>query len=95
MEVTISELRSICNKLLQHIETSGYATINIERDFYWNIPRSLRYDSYEEPKELTIGQLSDDWAELQKILNDEAAPLGYALVWLSSILRIIGEEVAT
>jgi hypothetical protein len=93
MTVKVSELRSICETLLNHLEENGFSTIEITSDFYWNIPEGTRYDRYEEPKEFTMGQLSDDWNELQKILRGNREPLGYALVWYSAILRAIGEKV--
>ncbi|MCP4347870.1 MAG: hypothetical protein GY795_20395 [Desulfobacterales bacterium] len=53
------------------------------------------YDPCNEPNpsDCTLGQLSDDWSNLQKILNSENEPTGYALVWLASIMRTVGEEV--
>lgn len=93
MIVTTEELKKMCAQLLSHLENNGYASVSIPVDYYWNIPAQYRYDPYREPEERDLGQLTDDWAELQKILNDEREPIGYALVWLSTILRVVGEQV--
>lgn len=93
MEIKLSELRQLSEKLFAHLEENGFSTIEITSDFYWNIPEETRYDRYEEPKEFTMGQLSDDWNELQKILRGDRESLGYALVWYSAILKAIGEKV--
>jgi hypothetical protein len=92
MQIAIADVRRTCELLLSHVEQSGRASIDLTKDFYWNIPQEQRYRAYEEPDALDVGQLSDDWAELQAIVGGQKEPLGYALVWLSSILRAIGEE---
>ncbi len=92
MHVPVSELRRACEFLLNHLEQSGPASVELTSDLYWNVPQDQRYQPYEEPKSLDLGQLSDDWAEVQAIVRGEKEPLGYALVWLSSILRAVGEE---
>lgn len=92
MHIAIADVRRTCELLLSHLEQSGRGSVELINDFYWNVPQEQRYLPYEEPKALDVGQLSDDWAELQAILGGQREPLGYALVWLSSILRAIGEE---
>lgn len=92
MTIDIEELRAIIAKLLDAVETNG-AKVEIEADYYWDVPHDDRYDRYASPTQLTIGQLSDDWNELKRIGRGEAAALPYALVWASSILRRIGEQV--
>jgi TorA maturation chaperone TorD len=91
MIVDIEELRAIIAKLLDAVETNG-GKVEIEADYYWDVPNDDRYDSYASPTQLTIGQLSDDWNELKRIGRGDAAALPYALVWASSVLRRIGEQ---
>ncbi len=93
MQVKVSDLRILCEKLFSHLEKIGSGSVKISSDYYWNIPKESRYDKYEEPGDLDLGQLTDDWAELKKILEGKSEPIGYALIWMSSILRAIGEEV--
>jgi hypothetical protein len=92
MKINVSDLRSLVNQVLSHIENEGHDSVEVTVDYYWDIPKNLRYDAYQKPEDLTIGQLTDDWMELQKIVRGENDPIGYSLVWLSSILRAIGEE---
>jgi len=95
MRVRISELKRLSEILLNHIRESGCEFVDIPNDFYWFIDKAKVYDPYKEPNpsDFTLGQLSDDWNNLLKILNNENEPIGYALVWLSSIMRNVGEEV--
>lgn len=93
MEITLSELRQLSEKLFAHLEENGHEKIEVSSDYYWEIPEESRYDSFNEPKKFVVGQLSDDWNELQKILRGDREPLAYALVWYSAILKAIGEKV--
>ncbi len=92
MDITLSELKAILLKELDHLEDMGDKTIEIPVDYYWNIPQDVRYNPYKEPEKFDIGQLSDDWQELQKILRGDRDPVIYDLVWLSTVLRAIGEQ---
>ena len=92
MNVKVSELRAIADQLFTYLEETGRSEFEISEDYYWSIEKEEVYDPYKEPKDLTMGQLSDDWNELSDILKGESPPIGYALVWLSAILRIVGEK---
>lgn len=91
MEVSTRDLREILDKVLDHVEEGGITHLNVERDFYWSIPAESRYDSYATPEDLTVGQLSEDWQNLQAILDGRRDALRYALVWLGRILEAVGE----
>jgi hypothetical protein len=91
MEIVLTDLRVIFLKEIENLEKMGYEKIEVPVDYYWNIPRDLRYDPIKTPAALDIGQLSDDWQELQKIKRGVREPLAYHLVWLSKILEAIGE----
>lgn len=45
-----------------------------------------------DPTELNVGQLHDDWRLLTKIANRDEA-VAYMLIHLAPLLRYIGEEV--
>lgn len=95
MKVKVSELRKAANILFDHLEQSGHTELELSRDFYWNIPEEKLYTVYEEPSGFTVGQLSDDWKELQQISSGQKKPLAYALVWLSSVLRFVGTKLVS
>ncbi len=92
MNVKVAELRAIADRLFTYLEETGRSDFEISEDYYWSIEKDEVYDPYKDPKALTMGQLSDDWDELSDILKEESPPIGYALVWLSAILRNIGEK---
>lgn len=92
MEISLSELKAIFLNEIDHLEKLGYEQVEIPFEYYWNIPQEVRYDPYQEPKQFTLGQLSDNWEGLKQILEGERDPVVYDLVWLSTILRAIGEH---
>jgi hypothetical protein len=95
MKLQLSDLRRVTEALFDHLERTGRTEIEVNEDFYWNIPEKQLYSVYAPPpeSELTVGQLSDDWNELTKITAGQRPPTAYALVWLSSILRHIGSKL--
>ena len=92
MKVSTEELREFLEVILKRLEDRGKQEIHIEADFYWHVPQEAWNDPYVEPKDLTLGQLSDDIAELRRITSGASDPLVYAAVWLGAILRAVGES---
>lgn len=78
--------------LLDHLqEVEGEIVVLADRMF-WAVPLEVRYDVYEQPTELTIGQLSESLARLASIVESDEDILSYGLVWLADIVRAIGEQ---
>ena len=95
MKLNLSDLYAVSEKLFLHLEKQGLEVIDIPVDYYWNIPREQLYNPYEDPSDLDLGQLTDNWSELQKILESENEPLAYYFVWLAAIMRAVGEHILT
>lgn len=88
--VPVDQLRRVFELLIAHA-TDG-TSLEISNDYFWSIPSPERYDVYARPGELTIGQVSEAWENLQGMLEDESKVLGYGLVWLAEVLRAAGDE---
>jgi hypothetical protein len=95
MRVEISKLRAVTAILFDQLEGLGFSSIDIEKDYYWDIQAPKRYDVHSDPGKPTIGQLSDDWAEMQRMLANPEDSHPYALVWLAALLRYVGEEIVS
>lgn len=93
MRIKTTELRQAAELLLAHLERSGHGVIDLDQDYYWSIPPGERYDPYKEPTQFGMGQLSEDVNEVRGILDAGKPPVGYALVWLGTILQAVGEKV--
>jgi hypothetical protein len=93
MRVKVADLRRAADKLFDHLVESGHEEVEVDQDYYWNIPDEKLYAPYEQPAELTLGQLSEDLQHLEKIASGQSPPIGFGLVWLSSLLRFIGAKL--
>jgi hypothetical protein len=93
MQVSITDLRALCERLFSHLEEQRIEAIELTVDYYWEVPEDDRYNVDQKPSEHIVGQLTDDWSELRKVLEGTADPLSYHLVWLAAILRAIGEKI--
>jgi hypothetical protein len=95
IKISTAELRRLTELLFAHLEKTGNSIIELPDDYYWKVPDDQRYVIDTEPKVLNIGQLSFDLKDLQSIDRGENEPLAYGFVWLSSILRAVGEQVVS
>ena len=90
----IDTLERAFQLIFSHLQKNQINSIEVDKDFYWDISSQERYNPYQDPKDLSLGQLSSDWEEIQKIALGEKEPTGYALLWLSSLLRFLGENTS-
>jgi hypothetical protein len=93
MRVSTTDLRAATALILDHLEGAGFSEIEIEDDYYWDIAADERYGKYETPKNLVLGQLTDDWNAISLILSRQRPPIGLSLVWLAAVMRRVGEKV--
>jgi hypothetical protein len=90
LRIPVDDLRRAAELLLDHIRPAEGDVIELEQDMFWAVPPDALYDVYQEPTELSVGQLTDSWGNVSKLVRGEASPLSYDLVWLSDVLRAIG-----
>lgn len=92
MEIDVVKLKSAIDRLFQHIiETRGVRRVELGSDLYWNMSEEALYNVVDRPQELDIGQLSDDWEFVSKVLEDDATPVAYQLTEVAPLLRRLGE----
>jgi hypothetical protein len=77
MKIKTDELRQSFEVFMRHLDDTGKTEISIEEDYYWNVPQDRRYNPLQEPKEFTMGQLTDDWKEVRQISSGERDVIGY------------------
>ncbi|MDQ0893948.1 hypothetical protein [Agromyces ramosus] len=92
LKIELSELRRAIDRVLDHVEEENGGTVTIPADYFWSVPASDIYD-VSAPPELTIGQLSESWDNL----NEERAgmskhTISFASVWLGDIMKAIGHH---
>ena len=92
MRADLNTIEKAMLTVFQHLRDRGIDSLELEKDFYWNIAAEQRFDPYREPDDFSLGQLSDDWTEIEKIAAGQQEPLGYCLVWMAALIRYIGER---
>jgi len=93
IKITKNDLKNILLALINKIEKLDNSSFSLDNDLYWSIQDEELYNIYEEPQEITIGSLKDDWDFLQKILNEEREVIGYDFNKVSNILKKIGSDL--
>jgi hypothetical protein len=92
--ISIEKLRQVFDLLMSHVVRVSGSEIELSKDAFWSIPAGAVYDVYAEPQELTIGMISESWSHLEAMADSEINVVGYGLVWLAEVLRVIGDETA-
>ncbi len=94
VEIKLSELRLVVNRILDHIEHDlGLLSVKLDQDDYWDVTDGERYDFTKSPENFGHGQLHDDWEFLSSILKDKDQAVALMLIHVAPLLRCIGEEV--
>ncbi|MEU8679632.1 hypothetical protein [Streptomyces sp. NPDC048560] len=94
LHIPVEKLREVLDVLLNHVAQDA-DHVTVEREAFWSIPADEVYDVYQEPKELTIGMVSESWRNLEAMTGDNPRVVGYGLVWLAEVLRAIGDETVS
>ena len=89
MRISNSDLKSIFSLLLKSLEAYYREGIDIDVDYYWDIDFKELYDPYNEPKNITIGQLDEDWGNLLKLLDNRHDVISHDFKLFSNIIRAV------
>ncbi len=91
MKVNIDEIQKIAFLLFAKLKESNGVEIELKSDYYWCFVEEEIYNPYDDPKNLTLGQLSDDLNELHNsLLSDDL--VSYDLRRLARILEALSIE---
>jgi len=93
VKVKLDDLEATTNILFQHLRDLGVTEFEISDDYYWDVPADALYDPLKDPSTLDLGQLSHDHERLLAIQAGKNEPISYGFVWLSAILRWVGQRI--
>ncbi|KQT28481.1 hypothetical protein ASG22_19970 [Chryseobacterium sp. Leaf405] len=93
IKIQKEELKQVFFTLINKIDNLNEDEIYFQKDLYWNINDEELYNVYEEPKNITIGSIKEDWDFLQKILTSDREIINYDFNKIANILRLIGEKI--
>ena len=94
MKINIDDIQKITSLLLSKLKDSKGNEIEISNEYYWDISESELYSPYDEPKNITLGQLSYDLEEVQRLVKSDDAII-YDLKRVSQILKVLSIENST
>lgn len=92
LRIPVDRLRAAFDLLMTRIAETEGDTVALERDYFWSIDPDVLYNVYEEPSSLAVGQLSESWYNIERLLDDNPGALNYHLVWLADIIRALGHD---
>ncbi|WP_432844770.1 hypothetical protein ACQPXB_26215 [Amycolatopsis sp. CA-161197] len=91
--IRLDQLAAAAERLFEHVREVHGDTVEVDADYFWAIPPDALYDVSREPPGLTIGQLSECEQHVRQLVEGEQPPVAYHLVWLSDLLRAVGNTV--
>ena len=91
----MSKLRQALDLVLTAVEAEHGDSVPLTADYYWVLDARATYDVHKDPSvdAFTIGQLSDDVATLDEILEpDQVVSVWHDLAHLVGILHRLGTQ---
>jgi hypothetical protein len=88
--LSVAKLRAAADAILGSLEERDIEEIAVDVDYFWSISPEQQYDVTAEPTEFTIGQVSESYGQLTRIVGSGEQPVDYTLVWLGEVLQAAG-----
>lgn len=95
MRVNIDELSRVIAILLSNLKNSKGNEVELRNDYYWDISSEQIYNPYDDPNEISLGQLSDDLNEVCRLLSSSDEAIPYDLKRIAEILKALSIENST
>lgn len=89
LALSVEDLRTVCEKVLSHLERLGYDTIRLPHDYYWHLDFHDVYDPTKQPQAPSLGSVYDDWDDLSRLLHEGEEALVPDCLALSAIFHAI------
>ena len=94
MTIKVSELKELCNIILNRAEIMGINEVNLESDNYWLISSDDRENFSTEIPNLCVGSLFDDVEELKKVLIKINMPTLVDFDRIANVIIALGERIS-
>ena len=86
MRIEVAAIRETVTRLLDDLEATHGEAVTLPEDFFYSVPFPELYDVLGDAPQLTVGQLTESWENLQR----DDASVQWELVWLGDVLKAIG-----
>src|SRR5262249_27571053 len=90
--VDVALLHDVVGQVFKKLEELHGSSIEVEHDMFWTITKEDLYNVVSEPRDFTIGQLSESFTNLERSVARDDWLISFCLVWVADILRAIGHE---
>lgn len=70
MVLTVEQLDKIFLRVVSHLREKDIQEVRLNYDYYWVIDSEEKYEVYNEPNAMYLGQASDDLMELIRYCDD-------------------------
>ena len=91
--MSVEVLKKAFDNICHYMNEQNISSIELDRDYYWEIDCNQRYDMDRVPAVSDVGQLFDDWNEIERMAKDEDGIVSYDIIWFASVCRFIGEKM--
>ena len=95
MKINLDEISKLVVLLLSNLRNSKGNEIELKSDYYWDISNEELYSPYDEPKDISLGQLSDDLNEIYRLSKSHEEAIPYDLKRIAEILKVLSIENPT
>ena len=92
MKVNLDEISKLVMILISNLKESKGTEIEINNDYYWDISSDQLYNPYDNPTNMSLGQLSDDLNEISRLFKSKEEAIPYDLKRIAEILKTLSIE---
>lgn len=86
LTMRIPDVRDAVSRALDLVEAALGTEVTLPWDYYWHLPAGASFDMAKQPEDLTVGELSDDLAE---VLDDHERVPAEAWHELSHVIGLL------
>jgi hypothetical protein len=90
--VSVDQIRLTLLALLDHVQATYGDTIELESDYFWSVPDNAKFDVYNQPAELTVGQVSEVYEQLVRLAQPGQDLATYQLRWFAPLFEAIAHD---
>ena len=89
-KINIQVLRKFTEKLFLKLEIDRIKDVKIVDDYYWDIENDEKYNWKDKPAELSVGQITEDYAAISNSLLQKEVISTNDFCRLAELFRYIG-----
>ena len=94
-KIKLKDLVKALKKIVKYSKSIGIKEVSLKEDYYWYIESEEKYDVESNPKNLTLGQLHDEYTDINLINSGESEAITNNFSELGAILDYLGRRLLT